>query len=65
MTYVTAVCVTKEPWTTVKDMNYEQTNANSGLSFSARFDKFAKRNCKYFTTQLISLSHNVFRYKFV
>ena len=32
MTYVTAVCVIKEPWATVKDMNYEQTNANPGLS---------------------------------
>ena len=52
MTYVAAVCVTKEPWTTVKDMNYEQTNANPGLSYSARFEMFAKRNCKHFTTQL-------------
>ena len=30
------------PGTTVKDINYEQTNENQGLSFCARFEMYAR-----------------------
>ena len=33
--------------TTVRRINHEQTNENHGLSFCARYEMYAKRNCKY------------------
>ena len=38
------VCVTRDPWTTVRHINHRQTNDNQGLYFSARFEMYPKTN---------------------